>query len=67
MTSIKEFHGCTMEVPGAGKTQCGVRDVCDICKLCEKHCVEHYQSRFGFRNVKTVNVAGNFKISEKAA
>ena len=74
MTTIKIFEGCEMPAaihPNASplkKEICGAKDVCEICRLCEKHCIEHMGNRYGgFRMVKTQNIKKVTFKSELAA
>lgn len=55
MSNFVADKGCTIEVSNRGDV-CGLKDVCEICKLCAKHCLEHYMCRFGFRMVKTSDI-----------
>lgn len=60
MRGYSETFGCSIEVPNAGRNNiggtCGVKEVCEVCGLCAKHCIEHYLNRFGFRMIKTNEV-----------
>lgn len=62
MIKITQNVGCIMVV---NNRFCSVSEMCEVCGLCPKHCIEHYGNRYGFRMIRTNSIQSS-RLGEMA-